>query len=188
MSTAEKFSGFVDHIQHYLGTIRDGEPPTVGGGNRGYALFFLVNASGDLVSVVTNGLRFQRIRAVRPQEFVCTLRAQYEQQARFLTILTADQVIRTGVGLVFDQVVLADNILIPDSQIQGIIASTHPYVDEDLEDLTDDNGEVELQILTLIPITGPEGRLAQESGADALYDRWEAQETDLLNPFRPSAV
>lgn len=188
MSTAEKFSGFVDHIERYLGTIRDGEPPTVGGGNRGYALFFLLNGPGDLVSVVTNGLRFQRIRAVRPQEFVVTTHTRHEQAARFLSVITADQVIRTEVGLVFDQVVMAENTLIPDSQIQGVIASTHPYVDAELEDLTDENGEVELQVITLIPITGPEGRLVQESGADALYDRWEAQETDLLDPFRASVV
>jgi hypothetical protein len=188
MSTAEKFSGFLDHIQRHLGQIRDGEPPTVGGGNRGYALFFLLNAGGDLVSVVTNGLRFQRIRAVKPQEFVVTVHARFERQAHFLAVITADQVIRTGVGLVFDQVVLADQPLIPESQIQGVIASTHPYIDSDLEDMPGADGDIELQLLTLIPVTGAEGRLAQQQGADALYDRWEERQTDLLDIARASAV
>jgi suppressor of fused protein SUFU len=188
MSTAEKFSGFIDHIQRYLGAIRDGEPPTVDGGNRGYALFFLVNAKGDLVSVVTNGLRFQRVRAVMPQELVVTVHARHERGAHFLAKITADQVVRTGVGLVYDQVVMADNPVVPGTQIHGVIASTHPYVDADMEDMPGADGETELQLLTLIPITGAEGQLARTQGADALYDRWEAAATDLLDLARPSAV
>jgi hypothetical protein len=188
MSTAEKFSGFLDHIQRHLGRIRDGEPPTADGGNRGYALFFLLNETGDLVSVVTNGLRFQRVRAVLPQELVVTVQAQHERAAHYLAKITADQVIQTGVGLVYDQVVMADNPLIPGSQVQGVIASTHPYVDDDMEAMPGPDGEPELQLLTLIPVTGAEGQLARQQGADALYDRWEAQETNLLDISRPSAV
>lgn len=188
MSTAEKFSGFLDHVQRYLGRIRDGEAPTVEGGNRGYALFFVLNAGGDLVSVVTNGLRFQRVRAVLPQELVVTVHARHERAAHFLARITADQVIQTGVGLVYDQVVMADNPIIPESQIQGVIASTHPYVDADMEEMPGADGETELQLLTLIPVTGAEGQLARQQGADALYDRWEAQETDLLDISRASSV
>jgi suppressor of fused protein SUFU len=188
VTTTEKYSGFLDHIQQYLGRIRDGEPPTVGGGNRGYALFFLVNSTGNLISIVTNGIRYQPIRVPLPQEYVCTVYARHEQPARVLTILTSDHILRVGIGLVLDQVVLADNPIIPDSQIQGVIAATHPYVDGDVETLIGSDGEAELQILTLIPITAAEGHLARDSGPDALYDRWEAQETDLLDLFRPSAV
>jgi hypothetical protein len=138
--------------------------------------------------VVTNGLRFQRIRAVVAQELVVTVQARHERAAHYLAKITADQVIQTGVGLVYDQVVMADNPLIPGSQIQGVIASTHPYVDADMEDMRDPEGETELQLLTLIPITGAEGGLARQQGADALYDRWEQQETDLLDITRPSAI
>jgi hypothetical protein len=188
VTTTEKYSGFPDHIQRYLGRIRDGEPPTVGGGNRGYALFFLVNSTGNLISIVTNGIRFQPIRVPLPQEYICTVYARYEQPARALTIMTADHILRVGTGLVLDQVVLADNPLIPDSQIQGVIASSHPYVDGDVETLVGPDGEVELQLLTLIPITAGEGHLARDQGPDALYDKWEERETDLLDIFRTSAV
>lgn len=188
MIPAGKYAGFLDHIQRYLGRIRDGEPPTVGGDNRGYALFFLVSNTGNLVSVATNGIRYQAVRIPMPQEYVCTVHARHERAAHILIAMTAEHILRVGSGLALDQVVLAETPLIPDSEIHGVIASTHPYADGEVETLLGPDGEVELQLLTLIPVTAAEGDLARQHGPDALYSRWEEQESDLLDLYRPSAV
>lgn len=179
-----KYAGFLNHIEHYLGPVRDVPGPTVTKRNRGYALFFCPAAGGELISVVTNGLRFQQVTAVMPQELVCTLDAGQEQIAQMLTMRTADLVIQRGRGLVVDQLVPSKTPLVEDTRIHGVVAMSHPYVGEEFDVLLDANGNVELQIITLIPVLPDEIEFVRQHSMDDLYQRWEEQETELLDAYR----
>jgi hypothetical protein len=188
--TDEKYAGFLPHIERYLGEAREFEEPTVTGRNRGFGLFFCHSPDGKLLSVVTNGLRFQRITAVIPQELVCTVQARHRKAAHLLVALTAELVIRRNAGLILDEVVPSPAPIVPGTAIEGIVAANHPYVDDDgFDALTGADGRVELQILTLIPALRPELELTLRSGGiDALYAAWEEQGTNLLDVNRASAV
>ena len=188
MTNTEKYAGFLEHIQQHLGPIRDMEPPTAEGGNRGFALYFCQIAEGDAVSVVTNGLRFQKITTIMPRELVCTLNAEQRSQAHLITALTAKLVIRLGEGLTFDQIVPSPEPLIEGTGIRGVVAMPHPYADDSFELLLNDQGQAELQIITLVPVAEQEIAFAQQHGTDALYERWEEQEADVLDVYRESAV
>lgn len=184
----EKYEGFLPHLQQYLGPAREVEEPTVTGRNRGFGLFFCYSDDNQTVSVVTNGLRFQRITVVLPQELVCTVYQDQRKAAHLLVPLTAELVLRRGAGLILDETISAPAPLVPGTAIQGIVAASHPYVGEGLDALTNAAGRTELQIVTLIPATAAELVLAEREGVDALFSRWEGLETDLLDLARPSAV
>lgn len=182
------YSGLLDHLQAYLGAIDNAEPADAAGGNRGFALFFCASGDGDLVSVVSNGLRFQRITAPMPLELACTLRADQRAAARTLVALTATLALRTGVGPFFDQVVPAPEPLIPGTRVEGVVIVPHPYIDDGFESLVNAEGRTELQLLTVVPVTAAEIAYIEKHGPDALYEQWEEQETDLLDVTRASAV
>jgi hypothetical protein len=188
VTSIDKYAGFLDHIQEHLGTVQGHEPATVGGGNRGFAIFFCQIAEEDAISAVTNGLRFQRITTVMPQEIVCTLSPEQRQHAHFITALTAQLVIKMGAGLTYDQIIPSPAPLVEGSEIGGVVAMPHPYADDEFDILLDEQGQMVLQFVTLVPITKREIAYAEEHGADALFAVWEEQETDTLNVFRSSAV
>jgi hypothetical protein len=185
----EPFAGLLPHLERYLGPVGEFEEPTVLGYNRGYGLFFCY-APNYIVSVVTNGLRFQRLTVVYPQELVCTVRVDQRKDAHLLVPLTAGIVMQRGSGLMIDEIILSADPepIVPGTEIAGVIAANHPYADDGFDTLTTPTGAVELQLITLIPATRPELELAQRSGIDALYDIWEKEGTDLLDMRRPSTV
>ncbi|MEU4095053.1 suppressor of fused domain protein [Streptomyces sp. NPDC026673] len=188
MTTGEKYAGFLDHIQACLGPIRDAEAPAADGAGRGFALLFCVSGDGDLVTAVTNGLRFQDITAIMPLELACTLRSDQRSAARALVALTATLAVRTGAGPAFDQIIPAPEPLIAGTEIEGVMIVPHPYLEDGFESLVNAQGRTELHLLTVVPVTAAEIAYAQEHGPDALYEQWEEQETDLLDVTRASAV
>lgn len=189
MTSSEKYAGFLNHIQQHLGTVRDAEPPTTGGGNRGFAIYFCQIAETDAISAVTNGLRFQQhITTILPQELVCTLAPEQRRYAHFIAVLTAELMIRMGAGLSYDQIIPSPQPLVEESDIGGVVAMPHPYADDDFDTLLDEQGHTVLQFVTLVPITKREIAYAEEHSIDALFEVWEEQETNTLNAFRPSAV
>jgi hypothetical protein len=185
----EAFAGYLEHLGHYLGEARGFEEPTLLGRNRGYGLFFCY-ASNNLVSVVTNGLRFQRITAVFPQELVCTVHEQQRKQAHLLVPLTAEIVMRRRAGLRLDEVIMSADPgpVIPGTEIAGLVAATHPYAAEGFDTLPDPDGKPQLQLITLLPATRAELTYAGEHSVDDLYSAWEDQATDLLDTHRRSAI
>lgn len=184
-----RFQDFLPHIEHYLGDAREFEEPTVTGRNRGYGLFFCYGNDDQLISIVSNGLRFQNITAVLPQEILCTVWAAQRKAAHLLVPLTAELILRRGSGLMLDEVVPSPEPLIPGTAIQGVVAAGHPYIeDDDFNSLADSTGQVELQLITLIPMTAAEIQFAEHRGVDELYAIWEERETDLLDTARQSAV
>lgn len=185
----EPFAGLLPHLERFLGPVREFEEPTVLGYNRGYGLFFCYSPN-QLVSVVTNGLRFQPVTVVFPQELLCTVHEDQRKEAHLLVPLIAGVVMQRGGGLMLDEVIRSDSPdpLVPGTEIAGIIAANHPYADDGFDTLNSPTGSPELQLITLIPATLFELRLAQESGVDALYEIWENEGADLLDMHRRSSV
>lgn len=185
----ERFANFLPHLERYLGEAREFEEPTVLGRNRGYGLFFCYSPN-NLVSVVTNGLRFQQITAVLPQELVCTVHADQRKEAHLLVPLTAEIVMRRRAGLGLDEVIMSGDPgpVVPGTGIAGVVAGTHPYAEDGFDDLLNSAGGPELQLVTLLPATRAELVYAREKSVDDLFIAWEDQATDLLDLHRPSAV
>lgn len=180
--TTESGDGFLAHIEEYLGPLAGGLPADALGRDRGFAIGLHQSGDGELVSAVTTGLRFQDVTSVFPQELVCTLYAGQETEAMHLVGSAAELAISLGEGFMFDEVVPSEEPLIPDTEIYGVIATSHPYIDEEgFESLQGEDGTPEVVILTLVPLTRAEIDLVEQEGADALYEQWEEQETDLLD-------
>ncbi|MFE1177164.1 suppressor of fused domain protein [Streptomyces sp. NPDC058773] len=188
MTTSEPYAGFPDHIEGFLGKVYDAEPPVVEGKNRGFSLFFCKSDDGDLVSVVTNGLRFQKITTIMPQELACTVLADQRAYARALVALTATLVIRMGEAVQVDQVIPAPEPFWEDLHMAGVMIVTHPYIEDGFESVQNASGRTEMAILTIVPVTASEIAYVNENGADALYEIWEEEETDLLDVTREPAV
>jgi hypothetical protein len=173
----------LEHLEHYLGEARTYEEPTVFGRNRGYGLFFCYD-NDRCVSVVTNGLRFQRITALTAQELVCTAYTDQRKGAHLLVPLTAELVLSRGKGFIYEEAIVGHGQpLIPGTAIEGVIATlAHPYARDGF-----DEGPG-LRFVTLLPATGPELALAIDEDVEALLGVWEKEETDLLDLYRDSAV
>jgi Suppressor of fused protein (SUFU) len=184
----QRFADFLPHLQRYLGEPRELEEPTVLGRNRGYGLFFCY--APGLLSLVTNGLRFQRITVVLRQELVCTVHAEQRKEAHLLMPLTAEIVMGRRAGLGLDEVILSADPrpVVPGTEIAGVVAGTHPYAADGFDALLGSDGEPELQLITLLPATRAELTYARDNSVDDLYAAWEDQATDLLDMHRPSAV
>lgn len=64
---------------------------------------------------------------------------------------------------------------------EGMSVLFHPRFIEDGWD-TVTHGEQEVRLLNVIPITPEERQLKQDSGIDALFDRWADENLDLFTP------
>jgi hypothetical protein len=72
VTAAQAFAGFLPQITEHLGPVQWVEEPTAHGPNRGFAVLYLNAPGSEVGSAVTNGLRFQTIKAVFPQELCCS--------------------------------------------------------------------------------------------------------------------
>jgi hypothetical protein len=188
MSSPGGYGRFLEHIEGKLGAIKHVEGPEVSGANRGYALIYTHLADPGVASVTTNGVRFQQITSMLPEEFTCSLQEDQEHIARYLVDTVAGLAISSGRGLEYEQVVKNEQPIIADSQMQGILASPSPFFGGEFDLYRDDNGQPVLQIITLIPVTAAEADFVEEADAEELYDIWRENRTNLLNVYRESAL
>lgn len=187
MSTPGGYPRFIEHIEHSLGEIQHVEGPEVDGANRGYALVYTLIPDPGVASVITNGVRFQKIASLLPEEFVLSLQEDQEHIARFLVDTVASLAISGGRGLEYDQVMKHDQPIIKNTQIHGLLASQSPFFGDEF-DLYLDNGQPTLQIITLLPVTAAEAEYAEKSDAESMYNVWREHRTNLLDIFRESAI
>lgn len=182
------FADFLPRTIGYLGEVQWVEGTTAHGPNRGFDVFYLRAPDGEVGSAVTNGLRFQTVEAVLPQELCCSLLAAQEEAAHRIVVRAAEMVRDGGVGLRPDAIVSGDRPLAPGSAAVGVVCAGHPFLGSDFDLVRGPDGRTEMQIITLIPATAAEIALARERGVPALFELWEQQETDLADLARPCAV
>jgi suppressor of fused protein SUFU len=165
-----------DHIARHLGRRRSS-----GDGLDVYE-------SASMVSVVTEGLRSRTLQSPLPVELVCSVRPGQEAEAGGLVRRFARLTVDGDVELEYDDGLLVEEPLVPDTEIRGLLAAPHPYADEMFNLVRDGDGTLRLQFVTLVPITGPEGRYLRDHEAGELSELWSSAGTDLLDLRRASAV
>jgi hypothetical protein len=141
----------------------------------------------EFVSFATQGLSDQPITAVYPQELVCSVEHGQDGAAAFLIRLTLQRVLNERRGLVNNQIIRNDQPLLANTLITGVMAGSHPYLDDSFNVVFDDQHNVVAEIMTLIPLTGPEIARADTAGIDALIDTLEQNDPPLLDVTRSSA-
>lgn len=142
----------------------------------------------EFVSFVTVGLSESDIRAVYPQELVCSVEEGQDGAADYLVKSTLELVLPAQYGLVDNQVIRNDQPLLARTQISAVLAADHPYLDEQFNVVYDDERNIASMIMTLIPLTTPEADLAQARGIDDLFATLEDRDPPLLDVTRRSAV
>ena len=153
MSSPGGYDRFLEHVEGRLGAITHVEGPEVSGSNRGYALIHTNLPDPGVATVTTNGVRFQEIVSMLPEEFTCSLQEDQEHIARYLVDTVASLAISSGRGLEYDQVVKNDQPIVAGTRIHGILASPSPFFGGEFDLYHSDNGQPSLQIITLIPTT-----------------------------------
>ncbi|MFF2552667.1 suppressor of fused domain protein [Nocardia sp. NPDC058058] len=188
MATSNDFEGLLDHNVDHLGEFQYVEPATAQGGNRGYDLVFYTKTEYEVTSVVTNGLRFQDVTALLPEELICTLHSGQEGIARHIVDVTAGLVIANGRGIEYDSILTNSNPLVAGTNISGIIGYPSPYFGPDFDLFRDSTGRAVLQTITLIPVTREEAEFAGDNSVDELWDIWREKKANILDINRLSAL
>ncbi|GAB3299005.1 suppressor of fused domain protein [Parasphingorhabdus pacifica] len=169
MDTPAESSGILGHLEQHLGSVQKVESGKSEHGNRGYDLTFFHQDQPPISTVVTNGLRFQSITAVIPEELACTLWDGQEHIAHFLTDTTASMLLEMGRGLDFGMVVENDEPILQGTAICGVLAHPSPYFDSGFN-VFPTSEEATLQIVSLLPVTSGEAALSQQEGPEALFE------------------
>lgn len=177
-------SGVAGHVERYLGRSRGARPAD----SRGYAIGLHDHPSLSMVTALTDGMRSQSLPSPLPLEFACSVRPGQEEEAARLVEVFADLTVRGGSEVEYDDGFLVEEPLVPGTAIRGLLAAPHPYADEMFNLFRDAKGELSLQFVTLVPLTGPEGAYLRDHETGELFELWSAAGTDLLDLQRSSAV
>lgn len=181
-----RFSGFPAHVENYVGEVRGADSRSTDVRERHYDLVYVDHRPH--VTVLTNGLRDHVAGAPLPQELVCTVHAEQERYGRHLTAVVAELLTESASRVGYGALIMNDRVLLPGTEMAGALAAPHPYLGDEFDVLLADDGTPVLQLITLVPISRGEAQLAARHGRDALYDRWEQQDLDLLDAHRPVAA
>lgn len=186
----DRYEGLLEHVERHLGQVLYGQPPdAVDGRNRGFAIGFHAHPERDLVSAATTGVRFQRVAARMPEEFVLSALTGQEGEAGYLVHVVADRVVRSGRGMEYGGGYLNAEPLIPGSQISGLVAASHPFAGSQFDLFLDGAGQPVLQFISLIPITRPEYDFMQSGRTLRDLSRlFVAADVDPMDVYRPSAL
>lgn len=166
-----------DHFTRFLGDGKRAEQLT-----RGVELWRYERP--EFISFTTVGLSTLDVAALKPQELVCSVQSGQDGAAAHLVKTMLEQIIATDRGPVVDQLIPAKNPILERTNIYGLLATTHPYLDEAFNVMRDAGGNIAIQIVTLLPLTAPEVRQAESAGLDALIDILEEANPPLLDVTR----
>lgn len=137
----------------------------------------------EFVTFATRGLSDLDVAAIKPQELVCSVLPGQDGAAAQLVTVLFEQILVTDRGPTVPQLIPNATPILDRTQIHGLLATGHPYLDEAFDVITRD-GAVTVQLVTLVPLTGAEVRQAQASGLDSLMDTLEATDPALLDVTR----
>ncbi|MFC8564774.1 suppressor of fused domain protein [Streptomyces sp. NPDC057245] len=142
-----------------------------------------------LVTVVTDGLRFQPVTCLANFELACTLRVEQRHIARHFTDSVARRTLARPDSLVqYGFVVENDRPLVNGTRIQALLGCPSPYFRDGFDLLRDESGGITVQTITLLPITSGEAGLVREKGMDAVAELFWDRKPNLLDVTRESVV
>ncbi|SEB47284.1 Suppressor of fused protein (SUFU) [Amycolatopsis tolypomycina] len=137
----------------------------------------------EYVSFATRGLSDLDVAALKPQELVCSVLSGQDGAAAHLVTAMFEQILETDRGPLVPQLIPSQAPILDRTNIHGLLAASHPYLDDAFNTVTD-NGDIRIQIVTLIPLTAAEVQQAQTGGLDALIDTLEVKDPPLLDVTR----
>ncbi|AXK36855.1 hypothetical protein DVA86_34290 [Streptomyces armeniacus] len=191
MSDDDRFEGLAEHVVRHLGpATKRWDPP---GDDPGYGvtLHYPEKRPLPVVSAVTNGLRFQPIRAPKPSELLCTLQTGQEQEALHLVDGAAQYLLRQDPSplAVHGHLVAGDDPLVPETNVRGLLFAVSP-VFPDVSVFLGPDGEPAVQYLALLPLTGSDLQFLTEDDKghdrqDRLWERWRANKAEFWDIRRP---
>nr|CEL13155.1 hypothetical protein [Kibdelosporangium sp. MJ126-NF4]CTQ98843.1 hypothetical protein [Kibdelosporangium sp. MJ126-NF4] len=147
-----------------------------------------------LTTVVSSGIRHLEDGSAFGEEFVCTLRSSEAVYAGLLVAAVCEVVVFLGKGLEFGDTLELPGRARDGSEISGVLASTHPCFAAEINYCLRPGatevaaGDVDLQLVTLIPVTGDEMAYVAENGGAALVDLFVERRVDVLDLGRASSV
>ncbi|SMD27418.1 suppressor of fused domain protein [Kibdelosporangium aridum] len=186
-------STLLDHLQALAGEHRGTESTPHNRSDGTYSLELFAHPTLDMITIASNGLRHIEKDVPFGEEVVCTLRRSQAGYTRAIMGAICELILQSRTGLEYDQILDNDCELFDTTHKEGLLASTHPYFDERFNYVAHDssspltNHNVELQIVTLVPITRSEIEFAARD-TDALYELWTNTRPDLLDVTRPSTL
>lgn len=139
----------------------------------------------EFVSYATCGLSELDVVAPKPQELVCSVRRGQDQAAEHLVRTLFETILETGAGPLPSQVYRSEQPILARTRITGVLATTHPYLDDAFHVLRDAEGGIRVQVVTLLPVT--EDEIERGSGAEAETIETVLEKTNppLLDVTRP---
>jgi hypothetical protein len=194
MSDGDQFDGLAEHVVRNLGPATKRWTPPGDEPGYGVTLHYPEGTPLPVVSAVTNGLRYQPIRARKPVELICTLQNGQEPAALHLLAGAAQYLTQAEPRphATYDHLVGGEELLVPDTHIRGLLFGVHPVFREVslFHSETGQAGEPALQYLTLLPLTGADLRFLTEGDEgpgrqDRLWERWRAGKVEFWDVHRP---
>lgn len=164
-----------DHLTRFLGAATQ-----VGQLDRGVQLWR--HERPEYVSFATRGLSDLDVAALKPQELVCSVLPGQDGAAAHLVTTMFEMILETDRGPLVPQLIPSQAPILERTNIHGLLAASHPYLDDAFNTVTDD--DIRIQIVTLIPLTSAEVQHGQGGGLDALIDALEATDPPLLDVTR----
>jgi hypothetical protein len=115
---------------------------------------------------------------------VCSVQNGQDGAAAHIVTTMLDMIIATDRGPLVTQLIPGKAPILERTNIYGLLAASHPYLDDAFNTVTDDAGAILIQIVTLLPLTAAEVRQGETAGLDALVDTLENTDPPLLNVTR----
>ncbi|MFE6862799.1 suppressor of fused domain protein [Nocardia sp. NPDC057668] len=187
MTEDARFPGLLEHIEQRLGPVQRVESAKTAAGNRGYDLTFYENDQPPVTTVVTNGLRFQAITSMLPEEIMCSLRSDQQHIAMYLVDSMASLILKNKQGMEYGSVFENSKPLIEGTKITALVGHTNLIHDVGFN-LFPGHDAPKLQLITMVPITGYEVDFIKEEGPDMLFEVFRDNRTNILDVQRESAV
>ena len=142
-----------------------------------------------LVTVVTDGLRFQPITCLANFELACTLRMDQRHIARHFTDSVARRMLARPDSLVQYRFVVENNRpLVNGARTQALLGCPSRYLRDGFDLVRDESGGITVQTIRLLPITSGEAGLVREKGMDAVAELFCERKPNLLDATRESVV
>lgn len=146
-------------------------------------VLFVFDDELQAMHVATVGLSELPITALQPTEFVCSVHTPQIEAARFLVETAVDMAVNRGAQITLDSSMTNATPLLADTDIHGVLLSPGLWYPE-LDIVEDAAGDIVLHMMTLLPLTGTDVAMLDAHGADALYERIESTEADVLDITR----
>ncbi|MGP3974055.1 suppressor of fused domain protein [Streptomyces sp. 8N114] len=176
---------YLDHLRRHLGEVVEREEAQ----DRGYGLLEFRRETPPLSTVTTDGLRSQGLTALAPVELACTLWEGQRHVARHLVDSMAQILLRNPSRLIeYGFVVENDEALLKGTQIHAVLGCPSPFFRDGFGLLKEESGNINVQTITLLPITAGEADLVRDEGEDALFAAFWEKKPNLLDVTRETVA